>query len=231
MDVGQPACPQVGVLGLGPVILQEDMSQGALLWCSHQGATLPCIKDREIKLPLVYDQPPCLPFSVNNAALENLPTTEQASSLPSGNQTSVCLPKETIAFLTLSLQQAYSTRNTKGGIWAQPASVKCLPNQAGMTGSLKLPFLDLNEACAFVPGESAIDSYAGHMVDRMPEPLKLGFCFSHTLERRRIAGLHIDADDVPRIVVHRVPQPAVSVLQTSLLNVLELVSRRSFPWP
>ena len=54
----------------------------------------------------------------------------------------------------------------------------------------------------------------------MPEPLKIGFRFTHTLEGCRIAGLHTDADDVPRIVVHRVSQPAVSVLNTSLTNVL-----------
>ena len=90
-----------------------------------------------------------------------------------------------------------------------------------MTGSLKLPILDLSDACTYVPGESAIDGYAGHMVGRMPEPLKIGFRFTHTLEGCRIGGLHIDADDIPRIVVHRVPHPAVSVLHTSLLNVLE----------
>ena len=59
------------------------------------------------------------------------------------------------------------------------------------------------------------------MVGRMPEPLKIGFRFTHTLKRCRIAGLHINADDVHRIVIHRVPQPAVSVLHTSHLNVLE----------
>ena len=73
-----------------------------------------------------------------------------------------------------------------------------------MTGSLKFPFLNLSEACTYVPGKSAIDGYAGHMVGRMPEPLKIRFCFTHTLEGCRIAGLHIDADDVPCIVVHRV---------------------------
>ena len=57
-------------------------------------------------------------------------------------------------------------------------------------------------------GESPIDCHAGHMVAWMPEPLEIGFCFTHTLEGCRIAGLHIDAVDVPRIVVHRVPQPA-----------------------
>ena len=55
----------------------------------------------------------------------------------------------------------------------------------------------------------------------MPEPLEIGFRLTHTLEGCRIAGLHIDAVDVPRIVVHRVLQPAVSVLHTSLLNVRE----------
>ena len=61
MGVGQHACPQVGVLGLGPIIKREDMSQRALLWCSHQDATLPCVMDQEIELPLVYDNPPCQP--------------------------------------------------------------------------------------------------------------------------------------------------------------------------
>ena len=44
----------------------------------------------------------------------------------------------------------------------------------------------------------------------MPEPLKIWFRFTHTLEGCRIAGLHINADDITRIAVHRVPQPAVS---------------------
>ena len=62
MDVCQHAYPQVGVLGLGPIIIREDMSQGALLGSSHQGATLPCVMDQEIELSLVYDQPPCQLF-------------------------------------------------------------------------------------------------------------------------------------------------------------------------
>ena len=69
MGVGQHACPQVGVLGLGPILIREDMSQGGILGCSHQGATLPCVTDEEIELPLVYDQPPCQPFSGSHAAL------------------------------------------------------------------------------------------------------------------------------------------------------------------
>ena len=61
-----------------------------------------------------------------------------------------------------------------------------MPSKPGrddrMTGNLKLAFLDLSEACTYVPGESAIDGYAGHMMGRMPEPLKIGFRFTHTLK-------------------------------------------------
>ena len=63
----------------------------------------------------------------------NLPITEQASSLASVNQTSVCLPKETIASLTLRVfSKPDSTRNSKSGVGAQPASAKYLPNQASI---------------------------------------------------------------------------------------------------
>ena len=69
MGVGQHACPKAGALGLGPIIIRENMSQGALLGCSHQDATLPCVTDREIELPLLYDQPSCQPSFVSHAAL------------------------------------------------------------------------------------------------------------------------------------------------------------------
>ena len=135
MGVGQHACPQVGVLGLGPIIIIEDMPQGALLGCSHQGATLPCVTDQEIELPLVYHQPPCQSFSVSLAALGKFADNRAGLVSIMGNQTSVCLPKETISSLTLTdFSKPDFTRNAKSGVGAQPASAKCLPNQAGMTG-------------------------------------------------------------------------------------------------
>ena len=90
----------------------------------------------------------------------------------------------------------------------------------GMAGSLKLPFLNLGEACAYVFGEGAIDGYTGHEVSRMSEPQKIGFGFTHALERCRIAGLHVD-DNFPCVIIHRVPEAAVTVLHTSLLDVRE----------
>ena len=90
-----------------------------------------------------------------------------------------------------------------------------------MTGSFKqTPILGPQRSLYQVPGESAIDGYAGYMVGRMPAPLKIGFRFTHTLEGCRISGLHIDDDDVRPIIVHGVPQPAVSVLNTRFTNVL-----------
>ena len=223
MGVGKHACPQVGVLRLGPIIIIEDKPQGALLGCSHQGATLPCVTDQEIELPLVYDQLLVNLFPSATLPWVNLPIKEQASSLSSGNQTSVCLPKETIASLTLrDFSKSDSTRNAKSGVGAQPASAKCLPNQAGMTGCQLASNSHSWTSANPVPmslGRAPL--IAPRVIWWLGCPNRSKFCFTNTLEGCRIAGLHIDAVDVPRIVVHRVPQPVVSVFHTSLLNVRE----------
>ena len=165
----------MGELGLGPVIIREDMSQGALLGCSQQGATLPRVTDQEIELSRSMTSLLVSLFPSATRPWINLPTTEQASSLPSGNQTSVCLLKETIA--------SHS--------WTSAKPVRTSLGRAPLMATRVIWW------------------------ERMSEPLKIGFRFTHTLEGCRIAGLHIDTDDV-----HRVPQPAVSVLHTSFLNIL-----------
>ena len=122
----RPAClPQVDVLGLRPIIIIEEGTFGVLLpgrnfAVCHGPAPAGLLVSL---LPLAT-----LPWV-------NLPITVQASSLSSGNQTSVCLPKETIASLTLrDFSKPDSTRNAKSGVGGQPASAKCLPNQAEITG-------------------------------------------------------------------------------------------------
>ena len=85
----------------------------------------------------------------------------------------------------------------------------------------KHPFQDLGESCANVFGERAIDCYAGHAVSRMSESLEIGLGFTHALEGCRVAGLHVDRDDFPRIIAHPVPQPSVPVLHASFLDVYE----------
>ena len=97
-----------------------------------------------------------------------------------------------------------------------------------MAGSLKLPFLNLGKACAYVFGERAINCHAGHAVSRMPEPLEIGFGFTHILEGCRIAGLHVDRSDFPRVITHRVPEAAMTVLHAGLLDVWEGVGFQPF---
>ena len=99
----------------------------------------------------------------------------------------------------------------------------------GMTGKIKLPFLDLGEACAYVFWKRAIDCYAGHSGTGVSEPLEIGFGFPHALERCRVVGHHVNADDVPSMVVHRIPEADVTVLHTSLLDVWEEVGRSVLP--
>ena len=157
MGVGQHACPQVGVLGLGPIIIREDMSQGALLECSHQGATLPCVTDQEIELPLVYDQPPGQPFFVSHAALGKF--ADNRAGLVSDRKSDFSLsPERDNRFPDFeSLQQARLHKEDQERRRG-PTGICKMPSKPGrddrMTGSLKLPFLDLSEACTYVPGES-----------------------------------------------------------------------------
>ena len=135
MGVGQHVCPQVGALGLGPIIIRKDMSQGDF-WGAPTRMPL-CRVSRTKKLSSPWSMTSLLFSLFPSATLPwvNLPVTEQALSLPSGNQTSVCLPKKTIASLTLRVfSKPDSTRNTKSGVGARPASAKYLPNQAGITG-------------------------------------------------------------------------------------------------
>ena len=149
---------------------------------------------------------------------------EQAWSLLSGNQTSVCFSKEMFASLTVRhFSRPDSVRKARSCVGAQPplSEAKCFPNQAGMTGCIKLPFLNLGEACASVFWKRAIDCYTGHAVSRMSELLEVGFGFTHALEGGRVAGLHVDRSDFPRVITHRVPESAMAMLHTSLLDARE----------
>ena len=107
-------------------MIRKDLPQGHFL-----GVALLCVTDQEIELPLIYDHPLCQPFSVSHAALGKF--ADNRAGLVSAIGYSV--PQETIASLTLrDLSKSDSTRNAKSGLMAQPASAKCLPNQAGMPG-------------------------------------------------------------------------------------------------
>ena len=121
VGVGQHACPQVGELGLGTIVVSEDVNQLALHWRSDQSDREAGVPDKVVELAAVGHQPPCEPFSICLAAL--------------GEFASVCFSKEMIASLTLrDLSRPDSARKARSCVGAQPPSEKCLPNQAGMTG-------------------------------------------------------------------------------------------------
>ena len=87
MGDGQHACPQMGILGLGPIIIRKDMSQEALLGCSHR---VPLYRvSRTRKSSSHWSMTSLLVSLFPSATLPwvNLSITEQDSSLPSGNQT------------------------------------------------------------------------------------------------------------------------------------------------
>ena len=69
MGVGQHACPQVGELGLGSIVVSEDVTKLALHWCSDQSAREAGVPVKVVELAAVSNQPPCEPFSICLAAL------------------------------------------------------------------------------------------------------------------------------------------------------------------
>ena len=71
---------------------------------------------------------------------------------------------------------------------------------------------DLGEARANVTGQSTIDGHAGHAVGRMAKFLEPWLGLAHALEACRVAGLHVDADDFPYVVIHRVPETTMSTV-------------------
>ena len=63
----------------------------------------------------------------------------------------------------------------------------------------------------------------------MPEPNERRLGLAFPLKACLVTGLHVDADDAPRIIVHRVPERAVTVLDTGLLDVVEEAGRGWLP--
>ena len=135
MGVTEHACPKVSVLGLGAVVIHEDVTKRTSFRGADEGPALPGVTSRKSSSPgsqislLVSRFPSAL------LSLENLPTTARATLQSSGSQTSVYFSKVIIVFRTLrDLSRPDSTRNAKSGVGAQPPPSKCLPYHAGTTG-------------------------------------------------------------------------------------------------
>ena len=69
MGGGQHACPQVGVLGLGPIIIREDMSQGAFLGAPTRVPLCRVSRTRKSSSPWTMTSLLVSLFAVSHAAL------------------------------------------------------------------------------------------------------------------------------------------------------------------
>ena len=227
MGIGQHACPQVGELGLGTIVVSEDETKLALHWCSDQSAWEAGVPDKVVELAAVGHQPPCEPFSICLAALGEF-VDDEAGLVPAFGEPNLSLLLKRDDRLP-DFERPQQARLSQEGkeLCRCPTAFGEMPAKPGrddrMAGSLKLPILNLGEACACVFGERAINCHAGHAVSLMPEPLEIGFGFTHTLEGCWIAGLHVDRSDFPRVITHRVPEAAMTMLHAGLLDVWEEV--------
>ena len=107
-----------------------------------------------------------------------------------------------------------------------------LPEPGGDDGVcfvFELPLLDLGKSGSNVPREGAVNRIASHVVGGVPEPHERRLGLAFLLKACWVTGLHVDADNAPRIIVHRVPEPAVTVLGTGLMDVVEEAGRGRFP--
>ena len=83
------------------------------------------------------------------------------------------------------------------------------------------PLADLHKPSADVFGEGAVNGDAHHAVGRVSKPLEPRLGVAQPLEACREAGLHVNADNLPCVVLHRLPEAAVAVLQAGLLDILQ----------
>ena len=93
----------------------------------------------------------------------------------------------------------------------------------GVAAWSKLPLLHPGESCADVCGEGSVDGHACHSVTWVPEPLKPRRGLSVPLKAGRVASLHVDADDVPRVVALGIPESTMTVLYAGILHLFQEV--------
>ena len=84
----------------------------------------------------------------------------------------------------------------------------------------ELPLLDFGEPCADVFWKWVINRNPGHVVGGVPKPLEILPGLAFPPKAGRVAGFHVDADDLSRVVVHRVSEAAMAVFYTGLLDGL-----------
>lgn len=93
----------------------------------------------------------------------------------------------------------------------------------------EIPLLNLDKSGSNVPREGTVNRDAGHVVSGVTEPLEIRLGLAFPLKACWVTGLHVDADDVSRVVIHGSPKATVAVFDKGLLDVVEEAGRGRFP--
>lgn len=111
------------------------MAQGTPLWGTNQAAALAGVAHEEVKCPLVCNQPLGPPLTVSLAAMGKF-ADDKAGLVSTVVQPdlSLFLERDNRRPNFERFQQARLYEERQERHRAQPASAKCLPNLAGMTG-------------------------------------------------------------------------------------------------
>ena len=166
VSIGEHRGSQVSVLGLGAVVIREDLSQRASRWGSNQSAALTGVSHEEVEFSLVDHQPSGQSSAVGFCIFGEL-ANDAASLISIFREPHIgLLLKGDDGFPNLQGFQETGFCEVGQELRRGPtAASEMLPEPGmneGMTCCIKLPFLDLGEACAYVFWKRAIDCYAGH---------------------------------------------------------------------
>ena len=146
VDVGvcKHACPQVGVLGLGPIIVCEDVTQRAPLGGHQPKCRFGGCRGLGSRAPQGLSPVFWSAFSISFAALCEF-ADDGASLVSTFGQPNLSLllkGDDSLADFE-RLQETRFCQVGKKRRWGQPFSAKCFPNQAGITGCTR----SLNSHC------------------------------------------------------------------------------------
>ena len=235
--IRQHTSPEMGILGLGAVVIGDDPARGAVFRGANEGAALAGVSDKEVELALVCHQPPGEALAIGFGALRKL-TNDRAGLVPRVREPHLrLLLKGNDGLGNLELGQEarldHVGKESRGHplLFLEVGAEPRCHNRVKAGG--KLPAADLGEAGADVVDSYAIkwavDGDAGHAVSWVAEALKPRRGLSLALEARRVAGLHVDANHFVDVVVGNVPETTVAVFHARSFHHVEEVDGRGLP--
>ena len=153
----------MSVLGLGAVVIREDVSKRASRWGSNQSAALTGASHEAVEFSLVYHQPSGQSSAVGFGTLGEL-ANDAAALISIFREPHIgLLLKGDDGFPNLQGFQETGFCEVGQELRRGPTAAfgsEMLPESGrndGMTDCIKLPFLDLGEACAYVFWKRAVD--------------------------------------------------------------------------